>query len=72
MIGKVLTKFEKNLSSGFFFPLKCFPCKEFSIFPLCVCICVYVCMEAGKGRGGGGDGSPCVLMYLCVYIFLLL
>ena len=39
-------------------------------------MCVYVCMEAGKGRGGGGergeDGSPCVLIYLCVYIFLLL
>ena len=38
-------------------------------------MCVYVCMEAGKGRGEGGeggDGSPCVLIYLCVYIFLLL
>ena len=40
-------------------------------------MCVYVRMEAGKGRGGGGgrggeDGSPCALIYLCVYIFLLL
>ena len=42
-------------------PLKCFPCKEFSIFPLCVymcvwplcvCICVYGGSEGGRGRGG--------------------
>ena len=38
-------------------------------------MCVYVCMEAGKGGGGGiegGGGSPCMFIYLCVYIFLFL
>ena len=41
-------------------PLKCFPCKEFSIFPLCVymCVwplCVYMCVwRLGRGEGEGG------------------
>ena len=36
-----------------------------------MCICVYGGWEGEGGGETGRDVSPCVLIYLCVYIFLL-